>query len=49
MYHAFRLKGYVCQATEYEGDKIVFRMFQEPKRQRCPECGSSDLVRRGCV
>jgi len=49
VYHAFGLKGYVCQATEYKGDTIVFRMFQEPKRQRCPECGSSDLVRRGCV
>lgn len=49
MYHAFGLRGYECQATEYTGDKIVFRMYQEPKRQRSPNSGSRDLVRRGCA
>ncbi len=49
LYHAFGLKGVKYQATDYEGDKIVFRIYQEPKRQRCPACGSRDLVRRGCV
>jgi transposase len=43
------LKGVKYQATEYRGDTIVFRVYQEPERQRCPECGSRDLVRRGCV
>jgi len=49
VYHALGIRGYVCQATEYQGDTIVFRIYQQPKRQRCPGCGSKNLVRRGCV
>jgi len=49
LYHAMGVRGVKYQGTDYEGDKIVFRVYQEPRRQRCPECGSRDLVRRGCV
>lgn len=49
LYHAFGVRGYVYEATEYQGGRILFRVRHNPKRLRCPECKSCKLIRRGCV
>ena len=49
LYHAFGVRGYVYEATEYQQGRIAFRIRHNHKRFRCPECKSRRVVRRGCV
>jgi len=46
LYHAFGLKGYVHQRTEYVGGEVRFTV--EPSAGlRCSGCGSREVIRRG--
>ncbi|WP_298502309.1 ISL3 family transposase [uncultured Sphaerochaeta sp.] len=47
LYHGFGIVGYQHVHTEYYGGKIVFRLRQDRRRMRCPECGSSDVTKKG--
>ncbi len=49
LYHAFGVRGYIYQATEYRQGRILFRIRHNHKRLRCPECNSRRVVRRGCI
>lgn len=49
LYHAFGMRGYIYQATEYRKGRILFRVRHNHKRLRCPKCNSRRVVRRGCV
>jgi len=49
LYHAFGVRGYIYEATEYQQGRTAFRIRHNHKRLRCPECNSRRVVRRGCV
>lgn len=49
LYHAFGVRGYIYEATEYRRGRILFRIGHNHKHLRCPVCNSRRVVRRGCV
>jgi transposase len=48
LYHGFGLVGYTYVKTAYEEGKVIFTIKHKRDKLRCPECGSQDLVLRGC-
>ena len=49
LYHAFGVRGYIYEATEYQQGGILFRIRHNHKHLRCPVCNCRRVVRRGCV
>jgi len=47
MYHAFGVRGYLYQRTEYVGSEIHFTVKQADGSLECSECGSRRVIRRG--
>jgi len=47
LYHAFGLKGYIYQRTEYVGGEIHFTVEQASSGLRCSACRSRRVIRRG--
>ena len=49
LYHAFGIRGYQYQRTDYHNAQVVFTIVQQPETYCCSQCGSSHVVSRGCV
>jgi transposase len=49
LYHGFGLVGYTYVRTAYEEGKVIFTVKHKRDRLHCPECGSRDLVLKGCL
>jgi len=49
LYHAFGIRGYTHQLTEYHHGQVFFTIGQNPDRLRCSGCGSRDVGSRGHV
>lgn len=47
LYHAFGLKGYIHQRTEYVGGEVYFSVEPAPSKLRCSVCRSRRVIRRG--
>ncbi len=47
LYHAFGIRGYTYEKTEYEGGTVIFTIGQERGDLRCAACGSRRVIRRG--
>lgn len=47
LYHAFGIRGYQYQRTDYQGGQVIFTIHQEAETCRCSACGSSDVLFRG--
>ena len=48
LYHGFGLVGYTYVRTAYEEGKVIFTIKHKRDKLHCPECGSRDLILRGC-
>jgi len=48
LYHGFGLIGYTYVRTAYEEGNMIFTIKHRRDKLYCPECGSRDLVLRGC-
>jgi len=48
LYHAWGVRGYVYQRSEYVGGGVVLHLRQE-EGMRCPVCGSREVIGRGTV
>jgi transposase len=49
LYHAFSLRGYQHERTEFVEGEVVFTIAQPRHTLRCPVCKSSDVVTHGSV
>ncbi len=47
LYHAFGVRGYRYQRTEYDGGMVLFHIEPTEKMMCCSECGSRNVIRRG--
>jgi len=47
MYHGFGLVGYKYLKTEYKKGCIYFHIQKDFSKLECPDCGSSNVIRRG--
>jgi len=47
LYHAWRLRGYRYQRTEFNGGGIDFVIEQNPDTLCCSHCGGSRVIRQG--
>lgn len=47
LYHAFGVRGYQYQSTQYYDGGVYIWVRQEPETWRCATCGSRDVVGRG--
>jgi transposase len=47
LYHAFGVRGYRYQRTEYREGKVIFTINQPRESYRCAECGSDQVIGRG--
>ncbi len=48
LYHAFGVRGYRYLKTEYDGGMVLFHVDASEKHVCCSNCGSGDVIRRGC-
>jgi transposase len=49
LYHAFGIRGYDYVNTKYKEGAILFTVRPKDFELRCPNCGSTKLIRRGTV
>jgi len=49
LYHAWGLRGYSLQATDFEDGAIVFRIRHQPETFHCEHCGGQSVTRAGVV
>jgi transposase len=49
LYHAFGIRGYEYNRTDYQGGQTIFTIHQPPESCRCSACGSSQVHSRGRV
>ncbi len=49
LYHAFGVRGYQYVSTTYLGGQVHFKVEQTREKLCCPNCGASDVTRRGEV
>ena len=47
LYHAFGVRGYQYQRTDYAEGGVIMTVTQPRKTLRCPICGSADVHKRG--
>ncbi len=47
LYHAFGVRGYRYQRTEYDGGMVLFHVEPSDKTVCCSACGSRNVIRRG--
>jgi transposase len=48
LYHGFGLVGYTYVKTAYEEGTVIFTVKHKREKLHCPECGSRDLILKGC-
>ena len=48
LYHGFGLVGYTYVRTAYEEGTVIFTVKHKREKLHCPECGSRDLILKGC-
>ena len=48
LYHGFGLVGYTYVKTAYEESTVIFTVKHKREKLHCPECGSRDLILKGC-
>lgn len=48
LYHGFGVVGYTYVRTAYEEGKVIFTIKHKRDKLHCPECGSRNLILRGC-
>jgi transposase len=48
LYHGFGLVGYTYVKTAYEEGTVIFTVKHKRAKLHCPECGSRDLILKGC-
>jgi len=49
LYHGFGVRDYRYLKTQYRGGAIVFHVEKSVDKQRCVDCGSPDVIRKGQV
>jgi transposase len=49
LYHAWGLRGYQHDSTEYRDGGVYFNLHQPRERLCCPTCGASDVWAQGTV
>jgi transposase len=49
LYHAFAIRGYQYQRTDYQDGRVIFTIQQKPWTCQCSACGSNDIRLRGTV
>lgn len=49
LYHAWGLRGYDHDGTDYQNGMIFFKIHQPRERLRCPTCRSEDVMAQGTV
>src|SRR5271155_1694640 len=49
LYHAFAIRGYQYQRTDYQDGRVIFTIQQKPETCQCSACGSNDIRLRGTV
>ena len=49
LYHGFGIRGYHYLKTEYQKGAIIFHIVKDPNKQRCAECGSRDVKKKGRI
>ncbi len=49
LYHAWGLRGYQHDRTEYRDGKVYFNIHQPRERLCCPTCGDTDVWAQGTV
>jgi transposase len=47
LYHAFGLRGYHYERTQYKGNDVIFGIRPAARRLRCSGCGSRNVILRG--
>jgi len=47
LYHAFGTMGYHCTRTEYKSGQVTFDIQPGNHPLHCPNCGSTNIIRRG--
>ncbi len=47
LYHAFCVRGYHHQRTDYAEGRVIMTITQSRERLRCPRCGSAEVHKRG--
>ena len=47
LYHAFGVRGYQHQRTDYAEGRVIMTVAQPRETLRCPACGSADVHKRG--
>jgi len=47
LFHAFGIRGYQLQKTEYAEGKVDFHIIQDKHNLRCPTCKSAKVICRG--
>jgi transposase len=47
LYHAFGVRGYQYQRTEYAGGAVIFTITQPRESYCCAVCGSGDVIGKG--
>ena len=47
LYHAFGVRGYRYQRTDYAEGRVIMEIRQPREKLRCPRCGSRDVDKRG--
>lgn len=47
LYHAFGTMGYQCTRTEYKSGQVIFHIQPGDHPLHCPNCGSTNVIRRG--
>lgn len=47
VYHAFGIRDYQYQRTDYVEGRMVVTITQERRKLRCPACGSAEVHKRG--
>lgn len=47
LYHAFGIRGYQYQRTDYAEGRVIFTVVQKREALRCPVCGSPGVHKRG--
>lgn len=48
LYHAYGLTRHEYLGTEYEGNKVIFKVKTKKEHLRCSCCGSNEVIGRGC-
>ena len=49
LYHAFGIRGYKYQKTDFVGGEVIFTITQDPRELCCSNCGSRKVKPKGQI